>query len=140
MILLDTNVLSALMRYPIVDEVSLWLESKKTHELWTTAINVFEVRAGLSRMPEGRRRRSLEDAFDILLIQELNGRIAPLDGLAADSAGKLAAARFNLGRPVDIRDTLIAGISLARNAMIATRNVKHFSDFDLRVENPWEAV
>ncbi len=139
MILLDTNVISEFMRFPMADDVAAWVVCQDTDELWTTAINVFEIRAGLSRMPDGRRRRGLEGAFDVLM-EELGNRVAPLDSSATDAAGNLAAMRERLGQTVDFRDVMIGGIAIARNATIATRNVRHFSGFGVRVDNPWRNV
>lgn len=140
MILLDTNVLSALMREPADATVIAWLDRQVPEEVWTTALNVFEIRFGLSRLPEGRRRRLLEAAFEALLDEDLQGRIAGLDAAAATEAGRLAARREAAGTPVDVRDTLIAGIALARRAVVATRNLRHFTDLPAGSVNPWEGT
>lgn len=137
MILLDTNVLSALMRDPPDPAVIVWLDRQNSDEIWTTAVTVFEVRFGLARMSEGRKRRDLQVAFEGLLREDLAGRIAPFDRAAADAAGQLAARREAAGRPVDVRDTLIAGIALHRRANVATRNIRHYDDLETGVINPW---
>ena len=137
MILLDTNVLSALMSATPDPAVIRWLDSQAPDQVWTTAISVFEIRYGLARLPPGRRRQSLEAAFADLIAVDLAGRIAPVDQRAADAAGVLAAEREAAGRPVDARDTLIAGVALSRRAEIATRNARHFSGLDARVVDPW---
>jgi toxin FitB len=136
-ILLDTNVLSALMRDPPDPAVVSWLDRQDADEIWTTAITVFEVCFGLARMAEGRKRRALYAAFDGLLREDLAGRVAPLDRSAAEAAGQLAARRESAGHPVDIRDTLIAGIALHRRARVASRNIKHYDDLESGVINPW---
>jgi toxin FitB len=136
-ILLDTNVLSALMRDPPDPTVLRWLDAQAPERVWTTAISAFEVRFGLARLAEGRRRAALEAAFEALLREDLAGRIAPLDGAAAEAAGLLAARREATGRVIDVRDTLIAGVALARRAAVATRNTRHFEDFETGVVNPW---
>jgi predicted nucleic acid-binding protein len=136
-ILLDTNVLSALMRDTPDPAVVQWLNAEAPSRIWTTAVTVYEIRFGLGRMPEGRKRRSLEAAFDALLRDDLPDRVAIMDRAAGDAAGSLAAARTARGRPVDIRDTLIAGIAIARSATIATGNLHHFEDLDVPVVNPW---
>ncbi len=82
----------------------------------------------------------LHAAFDALLTEDLGGRIAPVDRAAAEAAGVLAAEREAMGRPVDVRDTLIAGIVVARKAAIATRNTRHFADLAGRVIDPWQEI
>jgi hypothetical protein len=136
-ILLDTNVLSALMQAAPEAAVIAWLDRQSPDDIWTTAISVFEVRFGLALLPIGRRRQAMEEAFEIMLEQDLRGRIASFDRPAAESAALLAAQRRRGGRPVDFRDTQIAGIALARRAGVATRNVRHFQDLDVQVLNPW---
>jgi predicted nucleic acid-binding protein len=137
MILLDTNVISALMREKPEPAVLDWINKQPPSEVWTTSVSVFEIRHGLGRMATGRRRRGLETVVEAFLTEDLADRIAILDRAAADAAGSLAARREAAGRAPDIRDTLIAGIALARRAAIATRNVKHFSDLDVPVIDPW---
>ena len=137
MILLDTNVLSALMRDPSDAAVVAWLDEQNPARIWTTTVAMFEIRFGLARLAEGRRRAALEAAFEALLREDLAGRVAPLDRAAAEAAGLLAARRAAAGRAVDVRDTLIAGIALARRAAVATRNTRHFDDVETGVVNPW---
>ena len=88
-------------------------------------------------LPDGRRRNTLEAAFADLLSQDLEDRVLPFDVDAAAQAASLAAARHRAGRPVDIRDTQIAGIAQARRATLATRNVRHFEGLSVPVVNPW---
>lgn len=139
MILLDTNVLSALMRDPAESAVVTWLDAQEPGQIWTTAVNVFEVRFGLARLAEGRRRQGLEEAFAALLREDLAGRVAPLDRAAADAAGLLAARREAARRTVDVRDTLIGGIAITRRALVATRNLRHYADLETGVVDPWAA-
>ncbi len=139
MILLDTNVLSEMMRSRPAPVVISWLDAYPPEDVWTTSVSVFEVRFGLALMPDGRRRRDLADAFEALLETDLQGRIASVDVAAADAAAVLAAERRRLGRSVDFRDTLIAGVAVARRAALATRNVRHFQDIGVSVLDPWTA-
>jgi len=139
MILLDTNVLSALMKSVPDAAVVRWLDLQEPGQVWTTAINIFEIRFGLSRLADGARRRSLEAAFDGLIRSEFAGKIAAVDAVAADAAGRLAAVRTTNGCPVGVRDTLIAGIAASRRAAVATRNLRHFSDLDIPPVDPWRA-
>ena len=138
MIILDTNVLSALMRSvpdaPVID----WLDRQPPESVWITSVTLFEARFGLNLLPKGRRRQSLESAFERLLEDDLESRVLDFDSAAAAAAAVLAAARQKLGRPVDVRDTQTAGIALARHATLATRNVRHFRDLKVPVVNPWQ--
>jgi predicted nucleic acid-binding protein len=136
-ILLDTNVLSEMMRSRPAPVVISWLDAYPPEDVWTTSVSVFEVRFGLALMPDGRRRRDLADAFEALLETDLQGRVASVDVAAADAAATLAADRRRIGRSVDFRDTLIAGVAVARRAGVATRNVRHFQDIGISVIDPW---
>lgn len=137
MIVLDTNVLSALMRQVPEPAVVAWLDDQPADSIWITSITLFEARLGLALLPKGRRRQGLEAAFEQLLEEDLENRVLDFDTAAASAAAVLAAARQKAGRPVDLRDTQIAGIALARRATVATRNVRHFADLDVPVANPW---
>lgn len=138
MIILDTNVLSALMRRVPERAVVDWLDRQPAESIWITSITLFEGRLGLALLPKGRRRQALEAAFEQLLAEDLEGRVLDFDRAAAEAAATLAAARQRAGRSVDIRDTQIAGIAIARRAKFATRNIKHFADLSVEVINPWE--
>jgi toxin FitB len=136
-ILLDTNVLSGLMQRVPDQQLVEWLDDQPVESIWTTAITVFEVRIGLELLAPGGRRRELEQAFDKLLAEHLEGRIQIFDQTAAIAAGTIAAARQPTGRTLEIRDLQIAGIATARRASIATRNVRHFEGLGLDVIDPW---
>ena len=136
MIILDTNILSALMQTRPDPAVVAWLDGQPAPSIWTTAITVFEIEMGLRLLGAGRRRQGLETAFERLLHDDLEGRVLPFDQAAALEAGALAAARRKQGRPIDMRDTQIAGIARARKASLATRNVKHFEDAGLTLIEP----
>jgi toxin FitB len=137
MIILDTNVLSAAMASDAV--VVAWLDRQSPSSVWTTTVNIFEIRSGLMAMPTGRRRAARELAFNGIIENDLEGRILPFDRAAAEEAAKLMADRRRIGRPVDSRDTMIAGIAIAQHATLATRNVRHFDDLSGRVVDPWRA-
>lgn len=137
MIILDTNVLSALMRTTPEAMVVAWLDRQPAESIWITSITLFEARLGLALLPKGKRRQTLEAAFTQLLEDDLENRVLDFDTAAATEAAALAADRQRAGRPVDIRDTQIAGIALARHAVVATRNVRHFSDLKVPVVDPW---
>ncbi len=138
MIVLDTNVLSALMRAQPDPKVVQWLDRQPAESIWTTSITLFESRYGLALMPECKRRTLLEEVFESILSEDLQGRILDFDQAAAERAALIAARRKGEGQPVDIRDTQIAAICEVRNATLATRNTRHFSDLMTPVINPWE--
>jgi predicted nucleic acid-binding protein len=138
-IILDTNVLSALMRTAPEAPVVTWLDRQPAESVWITSITVFETRLGLALLPQGRRRRALEAAFGRLLEDDLENRVLDFDAAAATSAASLAADRQRAGHPADMRDTQIAGIAIARHATLATRNVRHFADLKVPVVDPWIA-
>ena len=137
MILLDTNVLSALMRREADPQIVAWLDAQPSESIWTTAITVFEIRFGLEILTSGRRRRSLEDAFAKALEEEFEGRVLSFDRAAAQAAAAFAAEQRRTGRPVEIRDVQIAGIAAARNATLATRNRRHFEGIGIGLIDPW---
>jgi toxin FitB len=138
LILLDTNVLSALMQREPDRTVVAWLDEQPSESVWTTSITVFEVRMGLELLAKGRRCSQLEQEFDRLLIEDLDGRVQLFDRAAADVAGTIAASRQRAGRTVEIRDVQIVGIASSRKATLATRNVRHFEDLGIRLVNPWK--
>lgn len=139
MIILDTNVLSALMRTRPDPPVVAWLDRQASDSIWITTITVFEARLGLRLLPRGTRQRTLEATFARLVEEDLEGRVLDFDSAAASEAASLAATRQKAGRPVDLRDTQIAGIALARHATVATRNERHFTDLSIPIVNPWSA-
>ena len=114
-----------------------WLDRQPAKSVWVTSITLFETRFGLALLLSGRRRQRLESEFDRLLQEDLENRVLDFDSAAATEAASLAAARQKSGRPVDMRDTQIAGIALARHATLATRNVRHFADLEISIVDPW---
>lgn len=138
MIILDTNVLSALMRREPEAPAVAWLDRQPAESVWITSITLFEARLGLALLPKGRRRQALEAAFARLLEEDLENRVLDFDSAAATEAASLAAERQKAGRPVDVRESQIAGIALARHATLATRNVRHFRNLKIPVVDPWE--
>jgi len=137
MIVLDTNVLSALMRQRPEQAAVEWLDRQPCTSVWTTSITILEIRFGLQTLPLGKRRSYLIDTFEKVILEMLGQRIAAFDHAAADEAAAVMASRRKRGRPGDLRDTMIAGIVLAHGATLATRNVQHFSDLSLDIVNPW---
>ena len=137
MIILDTNVLSALMSSEPDPDVVAWLDQQAPESVWTTSITVFEIRFGLALMDAGTRQRRLTAAFETLLAEDLSGRVLSFDSVAAARTATLIAGLRRTGRSIEIRDGMICGIALARRASIATRNVRHFEPTPASIINPW---
>jgi len=137
MIILDTNVLSALMRKAADKNVVAWLDKQPSTSIWTTSVTILEIQFGLQILPAGKRRSVLIKAFETVLVDEMGRRVAPFDTAAAQNAAELMAFRHKKGRPVELRDTMIAGIVLACHATLATLNTPHFEDLSVPVVNPW---
>jgi predicted nucleic acid-binding protein len=136
-ILLDTNVLSALMQRVPEPSVVAWLDGVPAESVWVPSITVFEVRFGLELLASGRRRRELEEAFARTLEEEFENRVVSFDQAAAQAAGVIAAEQRRAGRPVEVRDVQIAGVARSRKAALATRNRKHFEGLGLSLVDPW---
>lgn len=139
MIVLDTNVISALMKAEANPLIVRWFNSLPPQSVWTTSITVFELQVGIERLSTSRRRTSLEEELARVLEDEIEGRILVFDTAAANRTAELSAHRERRGKPLDLRDSMIAGVVLARRAELATRNVRHFGDLDIPVIDPWAA-
>jgi predicted nucleic acid-binding protein len=139
MIILDTNIVSALMRDPPDAIVLDWLDQQPRTSIWTTVITVLESQFGIGKLPAGRRRDILAREFDRVIIDDLEGRVLNFDQASAEQTAALMLRRQAEGRPGDLRDSMIAGIALARHATIVTRNIKHFKDAEISVVNPGQA-
>lgn len=137
MIILDTNVLSALMQQQPDPLVVTWLDDQPAESIWICSITLFEARYGIALLAPGQRKNLLQERFEQFLQDDLENRVLLFDANTADQAAQLAAQRKERGRPVDMRDTFIAGIALARRATLATRNLRHFDDLPIPVVNPW---
>jgi toxin FitB len=137
MIILDTNVLSEVMRHPADDKVIEWLDKQARTSVWTSSITILEIRYGLQILPTGKRRSILIETFERVLVEKLQSRIVSFDLAAAQHAGALMALRHKKGRPGELRNTMIAGIVLASHATLATRNTSHFEDLSVPLVNPW---
>jgi len=138
MLILDTNVLSELMRQHPNERVVSWFDRQSSLAIWTTAITVWELLTGIGCLPEGRRKMMLQVEFHRVLADDLADRIMPFDHPAASAAARLAADRQRVGRLGDIADMMIAGITQAAGATLVTRNTRHFADLSVSVVNPWD--
>ena len=125
------------MNDPPESKLVTWLDRQPESSIWITSISILEIQFGLQSMAAGERRTVLSQVFEII-VKEMNGRIAVFDEDAARATASLMASRQNRGRVGELRDSMIAGIVLARRASLATRNLTHFGDISAAVVNPWE--
>jgi toxin FitB len=137
MIILDTNVLSEVMRPTPSSRVLRWVGQYPALRLFTTAITQAEILYGLELLPKGKRRSALQSAAEAMFAEEFAGRILPFDKDAALAFPQIACARRAAGRPVTQFDTQIAAIALARGAAVATRNTDDFDGCGIAVLDPW---
>jgi len=139
MIIVDTNVLSEVMRERPEPRVVSWLDHAPKSEVFTTAVTKAEILYGIAIAPEGRKRTRLAVAADRVFKGTLAGRVLPFDDEAAEHYAHIASARRAQGRRMEQPDAQIAAIARLHNATLATRNTGDFEDCGIRVVNPWEA-
>lgn len=137
--ILDTNVVSALMHEPAHETVLEWLDRQPRISIWTTAITLLELRYGIEASAPSRRRARLFSSLERLVADKIEHRVAAFDAASANSAALLMAERRRSGRVGELRDTMIAGIVIANYATLATRNVRHFEDAPITIVDPWTA-
>ena len=138
MIVLDTNVVSELMRPEPSEAVLTWLAETADSRRATTAVTVAELRFGIARLPEGGRRRALAVLADDVL-QRFGEQVLPFDLAAAPHYAALVAHRERSGRPIHTADAQIAAITRTHGATLATRNIADFEDIGLPLVDPWTA-
>lgn len=137
MIVLDTNVLSELMRPQPYGAVVRWIEDRPAIELFTTTITQAEVLYGIELTPKGKRRDALLASAEQMFAVDFAGRVLSFDGDSARNFAAIAARRRLLGRPISQADAQIAAITLTHSAILATRNVGDFEGCSLRLIDPW---
>ena len=137
MILLDTNVLSELMRAAPERGVERWMTGQPSASLFVSAITEAELRYGVALLPPGKRRSLLAAAIEAMLGMEFTGRVLSFDSAAAVAFAEIAASRRHAGRPIAQADAQIAAIARSRGAALATRNGPDFAGCGIEVVNPW---
>ena len=137
MIVLDTNVVSELMKPAPADVVMGWIASRTATSLYTTSITQAEILHGILLLPSGKRRKSIEQAAEAMFDEDFAGRILPFASDAAFFYAEIAAERRRRGQPIAHFDAQIAAISQATGASLATRNVSDFTHCGIDVVNPW---
>ena len=137
MILLDTNILSEIMR-PTPDQVvEAWIGQQPPASLFISTITEAELRYGAALMPKGRRRDAVSAAIEGMITEDFHGRILAFDSTATNFYAVIAANRRTSGRPITPFDAQIAAIARSRGATLATRNVADFEGCGIEIVNPW---
>lgn len=137
MIILDTNIISELLRPAPAPEVEAWLAGQNGADVFLTVISEAELRYGVAIMAEGKRRDALGIVMDNILTVDFQGRILPFDSMAAREYARIASMRRAAGKPISHFDCQIAAIARAHNASVATRNTSDFAGCGIEVINPW---
>lgn len=139
MIVLDTTVVSELMRQAPEPLVHRWFGAQDRATLFTTSITKAEILYGIGRLPSGRRKATLTEAAERMFAGAFAARLLPFDATAAVRYAEIVVARERAGAPVETLDAQIAAIALARGAAVATRNVRDFEGCGVEIVNPWAA-
>lgn len=139
MIVLDTNVVSELMKPAPAAEVARWIAGQPAAILYTTSVSQAEVLHGIALLPAGKRRGALEIAAEAMFDEDFGDRVLPFGGEAAHAYAQIAAQRQRSGRPISHFDAQIAAIARSARASVATRNVGDFEGCGITVLNPWGA-
>ena len=136
-VLLDTNVVSELLRPAPNPAVEGWVAGRRAVDLHFSAVGEAELRYGVALLPAGRRRDALALAVEAILREDFEDRVLPFDSQAAREYADIAASRRTAGRPVAPADCQIAAIARSRDLTIATRNVRDFADMEIELVDPW---
>ena len=138
MLMLDTNILSEMMRSEPERKIADWIVRQPSNALFTAAVCQAEILSGLAIMPSGRRRDELEEAVRAMFAEDFDGRVLPFDTEAAAAYAEIFAARRKLGRPSGTVDLMLAAIARVHGARVVTRNVADFEGVGVSVVNPWD--
>lgn len=137
MFLIDTNVISELMRATPAPSVLNWFSTQDPSSLYLSAVTEAELRTGIAILPAGQRREVLKVALDATITEDFEGRILPFDTDAAKTYAEIASMRRAAGRPIADADCQIAAIARAAGAVVATRNLRDFEGCGVDLVNPW---
>jgi len=140
MILLDTNVVSEMMRERPDPDVRGWLRQLPRANVWTTSVVIAELLAGIESMPSGRKQKALREAVEDMIGEDFHGQLLNFNLPAARQYALILASRRKSGRPIRELDAQIAAIARVHGATLATRNVDDFAGCSLDVVNPWKPV
>jgi len=139
MIILDTNVVSEMMRATPNAAAFHWLDQQPVDQIYTTVITEAEILIGIALLPAGQRRDELAKDGRLLFDSDLDGRILPFDRAAAALLATIFSARRGQGRPIEFADAQIAAIARSQGATLATRNTRDFADCGIEIVDPWTA-
>jgi len=139
MIILDTNIVSELLRPAPEPKVEAWLAAQEGSQVYLTTISEAELRLGVAILDKGKRKDALAQAVDGMLREDFRDRILPFDSAAAEAYALIAAERRGAGRPISQFDCQIAAIGRAQGATVATRNARDFEGCGIEVIDPWSA-
>ena len=137
MIILDTTVISELVRPTPNRDVIDWVDGQPSGEIHITAITLAELLYGVARLPDGRRKRGLAEHIEAMVDQDLDHRVLTFDETAAIHYADIVVRRERAGRPISSADAQIAAIARSHGAILATRNTDDFSDTSAKIVNPW---
>lgn len=137
MIVMDTNVVSEIVKPSPSPTVIAWFSTQRPHDLYTTTITQAEILYGIELLPKGHRRAALQGAMAKVFDQIFAGRVLPFDEGSAYAFAMIAANHRLSGRTIGELDSQIAGIALSRGALLATRNVADFEGSGVELINPW---
>ena len=140
MIVLDTNVVSELMRPSPNPAIESWIANRPAASLFFSAVGEAELRFGLAIMPAGRLRDAFASEIEAMLREDFADRILPFDSEAARAYAVIAASRRVTGRPIAEADCQIAAIAHSRGMALATRNVRDFEDTGIHILDPWTSI
>ena len=135
---LDTNVVSELMRDVPEPKVLAWIDSQNSEQLYLTSTIAAELLHGLARLPAGVRKRNMATELTLLLEQDFANHVLPFDLLSAHHYAELLSSRQAIGKPIAALDAQIAAVCIQHGATLVTRNSKHFQDLGLAVIDPWQ--
>ncbi len=138
MIVLDTNVISEMLRAQPNPRVTEWLAAQPMASLFTASLVQAEILYGIAILPRGRRQVRLASVVAPIFEDDLRGRVLPFDAAAASHFAEIAAARRRKGRPISQIDAQIAAITRSRGAKLATRNIPDFADCGVELIDPWK--
>lgn len=140
MILLDTNVLSEIMRARPDPTVKAWFRALPRKEFWTASVVIAELVSGVDLMPAGCKQRELREMVEAMIAEDLRGQILTFDLSAARQYGQILSYRQRIGRPIKEMDALLAATAKTHGTTLATRNIPDFEHCGIPLVNPWQPV
>ena len=138
MIILDTNVVSEMIRPAPAEQVLRWISAQPALLLYTTSITQAEMLYGMECLTKGKKKKALESALEGMFAEDFRDRVLAFDAGCAKHFAEIAETRKRAGRPISQLDAQIAAIARSRNAVVATRNSVDFANCGVKLVNPWD--